>query len=229
MNQMNAPYMGFTLSWNFYTTDNPYAGYPDDRTAIDGVLEDLAKILSICARHELFFPTSILNDENEPVLFKSDDINKILQQIKQMLESNAITYEITQISGYGIVHLPGGEKARQDDLIGIGSARLFERQVNIFTSKSVWVPVCFDDSYNFDWQVELAGLNGSRLEQCLKDIHEALGTMVSPAPGETDKENPVWQAGFKLYVNPEILIREFESSPPPGLTALGTFLYKTEA
>lgn len=225
MKQMNVPYMGFSLSWNFYTTDNRYAGYPEDRAAIDGVLDDLAKIFSICARHELFFPVSITNDEEETVLFENDDAGKILEQIRLMLEKNVITYEIVQINGYGLVYLPGGEKARQENLIGIGSIRLFERQISLFTLKSIWVPVLFDDSYQFNWQVELATLNAPRLQQCLEEIHQALGTEVSPAPGETNRENPVWQAGFRLYVNPEILIREFESSPPAGLAGPEPFLY----
>jgi hypothetical protein len=225
MKHLSLPDTGFSLSWKFYAPGPQYENYPDDSAVTEGVLTDLSKVFSICARHELFYPVSILDNDAEPLALTGSSLDAIIEQIRQLLESGAITYEIIQINGYGYVHLTGGEKARQDNLIGIGSIRMFERQLSIFTTKSVWVPISIDKTYNFDWQVALALSNAGRLEQCLKDIHTALGIQVSPEPGETDRGNPIWQAGFRLYINPEILLREYALSPPPGLAHPGPFLY----
>ena len=224
---MYIPDMGFSLSWSFYNeADQRYEGYPENAAAISSVLEDMSVIFSIAARHELFFPESIRNDTGEQIALEAGTQAAVIEQIRKMMEQGEITYEIEQIRGYGLIELPGGEKVRTDNLIGIGPVRLFERQINIYTTKNIWVPINIDKTYQFNWQVELARLNGIRLEKCLEEIHQALGTMVSPQPGEVDQDNPVWQAGFRLFVNPEILVREYESSPPPGLQNLGEFLFK---
>ena len=118
------------------------------------------------------------------------------------------------------------EKARVENLIGIGPVRLFERQISIYTDKSIWVPLNIDKTYQFNWQVEMARLNAPRFEKCLAEIHQSLGTKVSPQADEIDKDNPVWQIGFRVFINPEILVREYASSPPPGLFSLDEFLYK---
>lgn len=225
MKQLNLPDTGFSLSWNFHEPGARYQNYPDDPAVLESVLADLANVFTIGARHELFYPVTILDNDTEPIAFTGTRVDEIIDHIRQLLQNGTITYEIIQISGYGYVQLPGGEKARQDDLIGLDSIRLFERQLGIFTTKSVWVPISIDKTYNFDWQVELAQLNAHRLEKCLEDMYTALGMQVLPAPDETDKEHPIWQAGFKLYLNPEILLDEYASSPPPGLTDPGPFLY----
>jgi hypothetical protein len=71
-----------------------------------------------------------------------------------------------------------------------------------------------DTTYRFDWQIELARLNSKRLESCLKAIYDILKINVYPGPKEMDKEYPIWQSGFRLFVNPEILKREYAENKP---------------
>ena len=226
MRRLDLSDTGFSSSWYFRVPD---ARDDDPSHEVDfreSVLGDLATVFSICARYDLFHPTSVWNDDCEPLAFVDSSSDGVIQQLRRWLQSGTLGCEIVQINGYGHVELPEGGRARQDGLIGIGGVRLFQRQIVIFTRKSVWVPIRIDKTYEFEWQVELARSNAKRLERCLRDVRAALGAEVSPAPDEVDGSEPIWQVGFELYVNPEILLREYASSPPPGLADPGPFLYK---
>lgn len=226
MSIINFPYMGFSLSWCFYSeSDNSYENYLQDKQVNENILNDLFNILTTCSKYELFFATHITKDDGIEAAFKSENTNDIINEIRAMLLSGEITYEIEKIRGYGYVAISEEEKIKCEDLVYLDSIRLFERTISLSTSKSIWVPISIDKTYEFKWQIELAERNGPRLTNCLQEIYEKLNISVSPQINELTNDFPVWQFGFKLYLNPEILKRELHSQTLTEEPGLDKFLY----
>lgn len=200
------PYCGFWLSWHFSSHNHNYSSHS---IIPEQVYEDIYNILTISSKYKLLIPTYIYNN-GEKIYFQSTSIEDIIDEIKMILKSNMITSEIDTIGGYGTVYTSETEFEYQEDLILLEAIRFFERNMYIQTSKSVWVPINFDENYNFEWQLKIAELNAHRLENCLSEISEILNTDVYPSKDELDKDSPIWQKGFKLFVNPEIIIRQQE-------------------
>lgn len=215
MNNVTIYPFGFGLNWNFYQEE--------DATAIQ-VLKDLKTILSICQKHDLLVPRYYLDGESNRHSVDNTSYELLLEDLLNRVNKNEITGEIARIGGEGWVFLSSGKKEKQTDLITIDSIRLFERNITIQTRINCWTPLAMDDDYNFHWQVELSLANEDRLERCLREIQQSLGAEVEPSEDEIDNEQPVWQKGFRLYWNPEVLQREFTLSQPKEKISLEKYL-----
>jgi hypothetical protein len=200
------PYCGFWLSWYFSSHNHNYSSH---YIVPEQVYQDIYNILVITSKYKLLVPTYIYNN-GEKIYFQSTSIEDIIYEIKNILNSNVITSEIDRIGGYGIVYTSETEFEYQEDLILLDTIRFFERNICITTSKSVWVPINFDENYKFEWQMEIAKFNSYRLENSLIEVSKILNIDVYPSKDELYKDTPVWQKGFKLFVDPEIIIRQQE-------------------
>lgn len=207
----------FALSWRFA----PDPGRPAQTSR--GLLDDVLAILAITARHELLFPTHV-HDGARRIALEVDSVAAFVERLAALIDAGEVGPYLDEIGGHGLVARPDGARVRQDGLISLQDLRLGEREFSVVTRKSLWTPIALDRSFGFEWQVELADLNGPRLEQCLREIDVALDLAVEPAAHELDREQPIWIRGFKLFTSPEILRREFACEPPPGLASIDRFI-----
>ncbi len=207
------PYAGFGLSWHFHGNDYDANKYDKDLIMPSMVYEDIYKVLTITSELGLLFPTYIDDSKTGKIYFKSNKISDIILELREIINTYNITYQIDTIGGYGIVYTNEKEFEYQEDLILLKDIRFFERLLCIYTYKSVWVCLNFDQNYHFEWQLDLARLNGFRLESCLRKIYDTLKIDVTPAPDELDRDEQIWQKGFKLYVNPTLISHKEEEYP----------------
>lgn len=224
MKEYEFPYVGFRISWFFYDDDKRYEGYLENQIATNNIYIDIHQIISITSKYELLIPTYIVNDKREKIHFESSDPNLLIDEIRSLVNRGQLSHEIEEIGGYGIVYLANGEKVKQQNLITLDSIRFFERRMAISTIKNVWVPLSVKDMVNIEWQIELATLNASRLEECLREIYQQLGISVEPCPDEIDRDETIWMKDFKLYVDPSILRYEYENHPPEESFDINDFL-----
>ncbi|WP_434418285.1 hypothetical protein [Nannocystis pusilla] len=207
----------FSLSWRFAPEPERPA------QASRGLLDDVLALLAITARHELLIPTHV-HDSGRRIALEGDSVEAFVERLAALMDAGEVGPYIDEIGGYGLVARPDGARVRQDDLIALQDLRLGEREFSVVTRKSLWTPIALDRSFGFEWQFELADLNGPRLERCLQEIDAALDLAAEPAAHELDREQPIWICGFKLYTSPEILRREFAADPPPGLSSIDRFV-----
>ncbi len=206
------PYSGYTISWNFYTMDSMYEDFFSTKEVNENVYNDLFEVLKILHDEKLFFPTKIILDKGSLEL-NTENLDEVIRKIRTVVESKMITAEIDQIQGKSILY-NNGEEEIIDDLLTIDEFRFFERKFSICTSKSVWIPISIDLTYSYQWQTKLYESNAYRLEKALKKIYQSLGLKVEPSPEELSKESPIWQLGFRLFPNLEILEDEFRRRKP---------------
>lgn len=218
MSNGDFPSFGFTVSWNFRKHEEA------DGFSLDRILDDVEVVLAICRKHDLLYPTHYLESGPQPIPLDDGDPRVVTDFLRHEIRSKDLRGEITSIGGYGTVHIGAGRTARQDDLLTIDSIRLFEYNFTLETRVNCWTPLFMDKDYMFHWQVELAQLNATRLERCLREVHDSLDYEVVPDVDELDSDNPVWQKGFRLYWNPQILRREYRDAPPPGPFDLEEYL-----
>ncbi|WP_437515599.1 hypothetical protein [Sorangium sp. So ce1099] len=227
MNASSFPYMGFTLSWYFGGAgDHKDSSHLQSGEADAQRLKDIRGVLTVCRKHELLFPEFLIVDGGERIELRGSAVDQVVEQIGQLIASKEISHEIDRIGGHGYVYLPDGESIGQDNLVTIDSIRFSERLLCVRTSVSVWVPIAIDDTYSFAKQVDLARRNGPRLESCLKEISDELHLPATPDVQEVDREYPIWQAGFKLFANPEILEREFRSASASEMEEIRPFFFR---
>jgi len=206
------PYSGNIVSWNFYNMDSMYEDYFFTGEVYGNVYNDLFEVLKILKDEKLFYPTKILLDKGSLEL-DTENLYEVIRKIRKMVESKMITGEIQRIQGKSILY-NNGEEEIVDDLLTIDSFRFFERKFSICTSKSVWIPISIDLEYSYRWQTKLYESNAYRLEKILKKIYDSLDLKVDPSPEELNKESPIWQHGFRLYPNIEILKDELKRRKP---------------
>jgi hypothetical protein len=205
MKHVDFPDSGYHNTWYFY--DDAPEGYPTIQDLQKGapipdtVFEDIERVLAITIRHELLTPTYIRLDEI--IEITCGNLPDFMTALKNVLaDKNALS--IFSIGGYGKVMLPDGEPGIQEDLITIEDVLFFDRDLNISTAKSVWVPISIDNTHQFQWQLPLAQLNAGRLQNALKEIKQTL--KISDAnPDETDPDNPFVIQDYKLYLHPDII------------------------
>lgn len=212
---MEYPYAGFFLKWCFYEDSLRYKNYQNNRRVDDQVFMDIIDVPNITSKHNLLQPTYLYN-KGEKVTFKSDNIKEIVTEIEYMISNGRLSFEIERIGGTGVIYTSPSTFVNREDILLLESFRFFERQICLSTSKSLWVPINLDINYKFEWQIEIAALNAPRLEVCLNEIFEKLKINVEPTPHELRKEYPIWQKGFKLFINPEIVKREYQEKPHPN-------------
>lgn len=192
------------------------------------LLADLVQILDVTARHELLVPQSIRIGRHCVSLAEvppGGPPGGHERQLQAVLGAWQGDLDIEDIRGYGMVERADGTRAPLQNLLYIRASGLARREYYLLTRKSLWTPISLDRTFHFDWQTELADRNGPRLERCMREIHAALGDLsCQPAPDELDRDEPIWIFDFKLYTNPEILRREFECEPPPGLASIDRYL-----
>lgn len=220
------PYMGFGVYWHFFDK-NPdrYEEYNQNRLVDKQALIDLSNLLSILAQHRLLFPTHILDGQPlTKIEIQGDTVQNSINNIVDIVAKNKIEAEIFQIAGYGYVLDEQNEFVLQEDLIVVDSFRFFQRTFSLSTNKSVWVPISLDDTYQFNWQIQLTRNNCPRLEASLREIKAALEIEMYPAEDEIDRDNPIWIKGYKPYINPSILLREYQKNPPSEPFDLQEFL-----
>ncbi|WAS90568.1 hypothetical protein [Nannocystis punicea] len=184
---------------------------------------DLLAILAITTRHELLIPSHV-QDRGRRIALEVDSAEEVIARLSALLHAGELGPHLDEIAGHGLVERPDGTRVRQDGLLSLQDLRLHDRAYSLVTRKSLWTPIALDRSFGFEWQVELADLNGPRLERCLRDIDAALGLAVEPPRHELDREHSLWIHDFKLFTNPEILRREFAANPPPGLASIDRFI-----
>ncbi len=210
---------GFGLNWNFHQEEHP---------STTRILKDLEIVLSICQKHELLNSTYYLDDDVQKHFFEEISLEAIIKDLYEKVEGQELAGEIVRIGGDGWIYLDSGEKVRQTDLLTIDSIRLFQRSITVQTRINCWTPLAMDDAYDFHWQVDLSLLNESRLERCLREIKQSLGGKVEPEEDEIDRDQPVWQKGFRLYWDPEILQREYAWKPPETPCEFEKYLLATD-
>jgi len=206
------PYSGYTISWLFYDLTTIYEDYFFTKKTNQNVYNDLLEILKILKDEKLFFPTKIFLD-NGVLEFNTECLDEVISKIKKLVEAKKIIAEISRIQGKSIVYNNGKEEII-DNLLTIDSIRFFERQFSISTSKSIWIPISIDVEHSYEWQIKLYKSNAPRLERALKKLYSSLDLKVDPSPSELNKECPIWQLGFKLYPDIEILKDEYNSKKP---------------
>lgn len=206
MNNLKLHPLGFSLSWNFYNEE--------EEPSVAKILDNLESVLSICQKYELLIPTHYLDDDLQAHAFGQNSIKDIIAELREKIETKELYGEIVSIGGEGLVYLGVEKTMKQKDLLTIESIRLYEQNLTIQARVNCWTPLAMDTDYNFHWQIELALFNEDRLERCLREIHEALGAEVEPEEGELDRDEAIWQKGFQLFWNPEILEREHRNNPP---------------
>ncbi|PSL43130.1 hypothetical protein CLV51_109124 [Chitinophaga niastensis] len=205
MKKVDFPDSGFHNTWYFYE-DIP-AGYPTIQALQkgapipDAVFEDIRHVLAITIQHELLIPTYIRLDD--VIEIENDSLDTFMAGLKKVLADKQVL-SIFSIGGYGKVLLPDDEPGWQQDLITLEDVLFFDRDLNISTAKSVWVPISIDDSHQFQWQLPLAKLNAGRLELALQEIKQALKISDAP-PDEPDPDSPFVIKDFKLFLRPEII------------------------
>ncbi|HEY9258679.1 hypothetical protein [Chitinophaga sp.] len=205
MEHVDFPDSGYHNTWYFY--DDAPEGYPTIQALQKGapipdtVFEDLERVLAITIKYDLLTPTYIRLDDI--IAIPGDNLPDFMANLKAVLAGkNALS--IFSIGGYGKVMLPNGEAGIQADLITIEDVLFFDRDLNVSTSKSVWVPISIDHTHQFQWQLPLAQLNAVRLQNALKEIKQTL--KISDAnPDETDPDNPFVIKDYKLYLHPDII------------------------
>jgi hypothetical protein len=214
--------MPFSRSWQFFNPDD--ASYSLDNIS-ETIFSDLTTLFEIAAKHQLFYPTCI-DDNSDKIELGQASISETVAQIRNLINSGSLRGEIDRIGGNGMVVLPDGTTITQPDLITIDSFRLFERSFSIRLGYNCWTPLTIDYQSDdvFSWQIELAKQNNHRLESFLKELYETLGILVSPDTDELDKEETFWQHGFKLYVDPELLQREYASIKDKDLNNIDEFI-----
>lgn len=205
MKQVDFPDSGYHNTWYFYE-DAPQ-GYPTIQALQKGapipntVFEDLERVLAITIRHELLTPTYIRLDDI--IEIPGDNLPDFMANLKNVLAEKR-PLSIFSVGGYGKVMLPDGEAGIQTDLITIEDVLFFDRDLNVSTAKSIWVPISIDHTHQFQWQLPLAQLNAGRLQNALKEIKQTL--KISDAnPDETDPDNPFVIKDYKLYLHPDII------------------------
>ena len=151
--------------------------------------------------------------DNGSLELTGKNLTEVIDEIKTVAKSKMITGEIERIEGKSIMYNDGKEEI-VNDLLTIDSFRFFERKFSICTSKSVWIPISIDIEYSYQWQIKLYESNAHRLVNVLKKIYHSLDLKVDPSPEELNKESPIWQLGFRLYPNLEILKDELRRRKP---------------
>lgn len=205
MKNVDFPDSGYHNTWYFYE-DAP-EGYPTIQALQKGapipdtVFEDIARVLAITIHHELLTPTYIRLDDI--IEIPNNSLAEFMAALKQVLADKR-ALSIFSIGGYGKVLLPDGETGIQADLITIEDVLFFDRDLNVSTAKSIWVPISIDNTHQFQWQLPLAKLNAGRLQSALKEIKQTL--KISDAnPDEKDPDNPFVIQDYKLYLHPDII------------------------
>lgn len=225
MKTIKFPYMGFEISWYFHDSEAvDYQQYIIDHIANKKVYVDLEQLLLILSKHQLLFPTYVIENPSRRIEIQGKTIQQSISNLKELILQKEMSVEILRIGGYGLVIDDNKEMVLQNDLIVVDSFRFFERAFCISTNTSIWLPIRFEYQNDYDWQINLAKNNSVRLENCLKEIKAVLAINVTPAEDELDRENPIWQKGFKLYVNPDILLREYRNNPPSSAFDIQEFL-----
>lgn len=212
MNKHFLAYSGFSLSWTFYDESHADESMPNQDAVTKHILTDVETVLTILHKHELLFPKYVLIDKKVEVIAES--VGDFVSQLRSIIDTQREFLAIDRITGSGFVYLNNTEKLLVEDVVSFEDIRFTERKFDISTTKSLWVPININTHYDFEWQIEIANLNNPRLEYALTEIHQSLPLTVEPAPDEIERSAPIWMKGFKLYLNPEILKREYQQNPP---------------
>jgi hypothetical protein len=209
MKEMAFPYCGFSTEWTFYDESMFAQQQPSNRKILNQVFKDIKNLLNLLFKYQLLFPTHLqFGSPAQRLNLKSSRAENILAEIKKWIQIGVLTdAEYVGIEGYGYVDLPDGTQGKQEHLIYVHIYSFRQRNFIIGTSKSLWVPLSIDASYQFAWQGGIADLNAERLQKCLETVHRQLNINVEPDATELDRDQSIWQKGFQLYLNPEILER----------------------
>lgn len=214
MKKVNFPYAGFWVSWHFQDVKAvEYEQYLSNKVVMSGVYVDLEYLLRVLFKYELLIPTYVITDPYQKIHIEGATFEKTIETLKELISLQKLTFEIS-VGGYGIVYDDKNQALIQENLILVNNFRFFQRGFNISTTKSLWVPISLDDTYQFNWQIQLARNNCPRLEASLREIKAALEIEMYPAEDEIDRDNPIWIKGYKPYINPSILLREYQKNPP---------------
>lgn len=190
--------------WHF---DNSKGIYDYENSPYAEILDVLKIVLEELVKSKMLIPKKINGIESD---LEYGTVEELIGEIfKSNLLENTFEFDIT---GDTIIYTNTGEEIHSG-IFEINSFRTFQQCFFILTKSDVWLPMAFDeDSNSFVWNIERYNLNYQRLPNVLNKIIELLNWESFTAEVEYNELGTL-QVKSDLFLNEEIITREFNSNP----------------
>lgn len=204
------------VGWSFYDEES---ALPSIEALKDGtekppfeIFNDIELLLEILNDSELLYPTYFFS--NEKIVIHSTSIHDFCTQMWEIVSQQKGILSIDKIGGVGNVIADNNQNKKVEDLVTLEDIRFCNRQFQIKTSFSFWLPLTMNPDLPRIWQPEIALLNAPRLQKAIKKIHESSHMDVEPELNQIDREKLIWIKNYQLFVSPEILQEALEEIEP---------------
>ncbi len=204
------------VGWSFYDDIMEFPSIEDLKDGIAKppveILQDIKNVLRILNDAELLYPKYFVSDKKNVI--HSTSIDDFCTQMWKIVSQQNGLLSIDKIGGVGNVSVDNNEFAQVDDLVTLEDVRFCNRQFQIKTSFSFWLPLTMNPYLPPIWQPQIAILNAPRLQNAIQKIHETSQMDIEPELNEIDKEQLIWIKNYQLFVSPKVLQDALEEVQP---------------
>ncbi|MFD1605914.1 hypothetical protein ACFSJW_04860 [Flavobacterium artemisiae] len=170
----------------------------------------LKEILSILFEDEILIPEFIVNEKSADIKLRSNNFEGIFEELIA-----ASDYISERIYGRTIIY-NNLNKMEYNRIIEI-EYRLYDGLLfSMSTYSDIWLPMVSDtESHTFNWNLENYNCNYFRLNAILQKIDRIVNWSYTTKFEKDNMPYGLLQAGYHLFLSPEVITREFHKNPNP--------------